>query len=299
MFVDFWVMLDWARELWHGQYNYSLYPPTALIFYFPFLFLEPSIALSIFLCLSAIFFVVTFGKKAIYWITFIPAFQTLLLAHPDIIFVFLLKKRSPLTLALLTLKPVLFLVGIPDVLAFSLKNKLRFLFYILILYIPSFIFVKNWPEIYIRNILNNGLYDERFSAIGFLSDNILLSSVIILILFIFLNRDNFRYLLMLVISFSFFMSYNYVLFTGTNWIFIPLSWLFVNLQNPPWISFNYYFITIPVLLYLRSGLCQFMIFIASIAAQSSQKFSQWKKEINGLSALNVGKLSNGKLPEQV
>jgi len=298
MFVDFWVILDWARELLSGRYEKSLYPPSALIFYFPFLFLEPNVALSLFLLLSLVCFVLAFGRKSVYWIAFMPALQTLLLAHPDILFVFLLKRKTPLTFALLTLKPILFLVSLPDWFLMGVRNKIKFVIYILLLYLPSFILVANWPEIYIENLFHNGVADKRFYAVQFLTQNIELTIIGIIGILLLLNKRNFRYLLMLFISFSFFMSYNYVLFTGTQWIFIPLSWLFVNLQSPPWISFNYYFVLIPILLYVKeSDLCQFMIINVRIAILNSQKFYRWMRETSGLSVLNVKNGLNVKLPE--
>lgn len=299
MFADFWVLLNWAKELWAGNYTTSLYPPTFLMFYFPFLFLDDTTALALFLILSLIFFVLTFGYRSIYWILFLPALQTLLLAHPDTFFLFLFKKKTPLSLSLLTLKPVLFLVAIPDVIKFSTINKIKFLFYTGAIYSVSFIFLTNWPEIYLNNVLSNGLVDKRFNVIDYLISNNLILPVAIAVM-IFYSKRNLQGLLALFVSFSFFMSYNYIFFTGTNILFIPLSWVFVNLQNPPWISFNYYFVIIPVFLYIKeSELCQFMITNVRIVILNLLMFYLSKNGINVLNVLNVKRLSKERLLEQV
>lgn len=140
---DFDEAMRIGRELWQGQYAGSYPLPMNAVF--ALLALLPRwLALALAMFVGLALFVTLFRRQALLWLFFQPVLAGLWLGQFDLIWLWLLRHASPVSLALLTLKPQLFPLALPALL--SDRTKWRpFILACLALYVPVTIIRPMWP----------------------------------------------------------------------------------------------------------------------------------------------------------
>lgn len=214
---DFNALYDSGIALWHGQYT-GLYPLPAngLFALLALLPRQSAFALAMFVGLTL--FVVTFKRQALLWMFFQPILASLWLGQLDLIWLWLLRQASPVSLALLTLKPQLFPLALPALL--SDRSKWRpFALACLGLYGSATIIRPTWPLEWLRQC-----NDGRLDWVG--STTILaqpMIGIVLLLVASVLMRLDWR---------AVFWScnptlrwYDFTLLAGGSLWLIPLSWL--------------------------------------------------------------------------
>lgn len=150
---DFNALYDSGVVLWRGQYT-GLYPlPINGLFALLALFPRP-VAFALLSFVGLALFVATFRRRALVWIFFEPVLAGLWQGQLDLIWLWLLRRGSPVALALMTLKPQLFPLAIPALV--SDRSKWRpFTLACLVLYGPVTLIRPTWPLEWMRQ-LNDG-----------------------------------------------------------------------------------------------------------------------------------------------
>jgi hypothetical protein len=142
MFTDLIILYKSGAQLWGGQYL-GLYPLPANGF-FALLSLVPfDVAGWLLLSVSILALVATLKREAVLWVMYYPILANLWLGQVDLIALWLLRHASPVSLALLTLKPHLFLLAIPTLWK-DRKLWKPFLFWVGVLYVPITIVRPGW-----------------------------------------------------------------------------------------------------------------------------------------------------------
>lgn len=141
-------MYQSGLDLWAGQYT-GIYPlPMNGLFALLALLPRP-VALALLMFLGLALFVAAFRRQALLWIFFQPVLAGLWLGQIDLIFLWLLRWGSPVALALATLKPQLFPLALPTLLADRAKWK-PFGLACLALYGPVTLVRPSWPVEWLR-----------------------------------------------------------------------------------------------------------------------------------------------------
>ena len=148
MGADFAQLYQSGDDLWRGQYT-GLYPlPTnglfALLALLPY-----RVAITLITFAGLALFVAMFRRRSFVWLLFQPVVSTLMLGQIDLIWLWLLRHGSPVALALMTLKPQLFPLAIPALLADRAKWR-PFALACLMLYGPVTIIRPSWPMEWLR-----------------------------------------------------------------------------------------------------------------------------------------------------
>lgn len=143
MCSDFDEAMRIGRELWCGQYAGSY--PLPMNGLFALLALLPRwLALALVMFVGLALFVAMFRRQALLWLFFQPILAGLWLGQFDLIWLWLLRRSSPVSLALLTLKPQLFPLALPALLSDRAKWR-PFILACLALYLPVTIIRPTWP----------------------------------------------------------------------------------------------------------------------------------------------------------
>lgn len=204
-------------ELWQGQYVGSYPLPMNAIF--ALLALLPRwLALALVMFVGLALFVAMFRRQALLWLFFQPVLAGLWLGQFDLIWLWLLRHSSPISLALLTLKPQLFPLALPVLL--SDRTKWRpFALACLALYGPATLIRPAWPLEWLRQV-NDG-------RLGWTGSTTILAvpmiGIVLLLAASALTRLDWR---------AIFWTcnptlrwYDFSLLAGSSLWLIPLSWL--------------------------------------------------------------------------
>jgi hypothetical protein len=110
--------------------------------------LPRDLALAGLIALSLLALVVIFKRRAVLWLLYVPVLQTLALGNLDVLFLALLRHGSPVALALLTLKPQLFLFALPDL--WRRREMWRpFALWCVLLWLPPTLLFPQWIGMFI------------------------------------------------------------------------------------------------------------------------------------------------------
>ncbi len=143
IFGDLQAFLDSGRALLRGQYI-SFYPLPAVVIFALFALLPVPVLLALVLGGSVVLLVVMFKRRALAWIFFAPVLQTFALGQLTLGWLWLLRSASPLSLALLTLKPQLAILALPLLIR---KRELwkPFAGWMAVIYVPVTLIRPTWP----------------------------------------------------------------------------------------------------------------------------------------------------------
>lgn len=151
-------MYDSGAALWQGRYT-GLYPLPMNGLFALLALLPRQVALMLLMFAGLALFVAAFRRKALVWIFFQPVLAGLWLGQCDLLFLWLLRHGSGISLALMTLKPQLFPLAIPALLAPSGRAKWKpFGLTCLALYGPATIIRPSWIIEWVRQC-NDGRVD--------------------------------------------------------------------------------------------------------------------------------------------
>ena len=226
MFVDFATLYNQGLLLWQGQYE-SLYPlPTmglfALLALLPF-----GAALVLFLALSLIAYVATLKRDAILWAFYVPVLWCFYLGQVDIFFLWCVKHASPLSLALVSLKPQLLPFVVPALLKDRSKIK-PFLLWVLAIYAPITALLPSWPMAWLAQADDGRL--SGGTASSFWTWPLLWT----LALAVLLLSRRLRWGTLFTTFSPFVRAYDYVMLIPYSKWAIPLSWLIVPIRHLVW-----------------------------------------------------------------
>ena len=153
---DFNEAMRIGLAFWRGEYIGSYPLPMNAIF--ALLAMLPRwLALALVMFVSLALFVAAFKRQTLLWLFFQPVLAGLWLGQLDLIWLWLLRHASPVSLALLTLKPQLFPLALPALLSDRAKWR-PFILTCLALYGPVTIIRPSWPLEWLRNA-NDGRLD--------------------------------------------------------------------------------------------------------------------------------------------
>jgi len=162
MFFDFQIFLHSGRDLWAGQYT-GLYPLPMNGLFALLALLPPHIALLILCGVGLALFVATLKRDALIWVFYWPILSNLWLGQVDLMALWLLRHGSPASLALLTLKPQLFLLAIPQL----VRNReiwKPFFIWTALLYLPITLIRPSWIFEWLAH-MNDGRLDGGLTAL--------------------------------------------------------------------------------------------------------------------------------------
>ena len=162
IFGDLQAFVDSGNALLNGQYI-SQYPLPAVIIFALFALLPAPALLAFVLGSSVVLLVSMFKRRALAWIFFAPVLQTLALGQLTIFWLWLLRRASPLSLALLTLKPQLAILALP-LLARRRELWRPFALWMAVIYVPTTLLRPSWPIEWIQQI-NDGRLNGTSSSL--------------------------------------------------------------------------------------------------------------------------------------
>ncbi|HEY5901218.1 MAG TPA: hypothetical protein VIU39_01610 [Anaerolineales bacterium] len=225
-FSDFALIYQWAQRLWSGEYT-GLYPYPLMVLFAPVTLLPIDVAAALWLATILVIFVVSLKRESLYWIFFVPALQLLYLGQLDPLFWLAWRARRPALWSLLTLKPQLLPLALPQILS-SKRNALEFTAATLALHLPFLILRPSWPTEWVAYLSK---YGNRLTIVPLatVTAPIILSWLVfpfaVCLLLLYVSRHaNLTGILFL--ANPVFVPYNYFLLAGAvSRIAIPLSWL--------------------------------------------------------------------------
>lgn len=212
--------------MWAGNYT-GLYPYPLMALLAPMSLIPLDAAAVLWFAACIGIFVWMLRRAGLYWVFFVPFLQSMFLGQIDPFFWLIFRSPRPAVWALLSLKPQLLLLALPNILA-SRRNLGEFLLATLALHVPFLLARPTWPEEWV-NFLSG--YQNRLTEIkaSTVSGQIVLSAAVLLFGallagLVLLRRKNVEGALFLINPLL--VPYDYLLMMGTaSRITIPLSWL--------------------------------------------------------------------------
>jgi hypothetical protein len=158
MFLDFDMLYKAGEDFWNGIYTIN-YPYPA-VFFFALLALMPrDVALALFLSLSAIALIDIFKRRAVLWAAYAPIVFTFATGQVDLLFFWLAKTSTPISLGLMLLKPQLAMFVLPQML--NRKNLRGVIVTAACLFIAPTLIRPLWVVEWVRNIIAISAGDPR------------------------------------------------------------------------------------------------------------------------------------------
>lgn len=153
MFGDLMAFIESGRLWQQGIYS-SLYPLPFVMIWSVLARLPFPVLVALTGILALVILVALFKRRALLWIWYMPVLETLVLGQLSLVWLWLLMRATPLTLALLTLKPHLFPLAIP---ALAERSELRkpFLAWCVAIYLPAFIVRPAWPAEWLAQVFSD------------------------------------------------------------------------------------------------------------------------------------------------
>ncbi len=227
-FRDYAVFYEIGREFWRGHYSaLSLYPLPAVLLFALFALFPPEVG-AIFLFVSSLtLIVVMFKRRALAWMFYMPILQTLQVGQLDIWALWLYWLNTPLSLILLSLKPQLFIVALPRLLADRALLK-RVVVGVAILYgVPTLIYPQ-WIGQWLRQSVSDGRIDS-------ISSPLIVGAALVVMALTLAQRWHW---LTAVSTFNpAWRSYDFTLLAGNTLWLIPVSigaWLLMGIWAAGW-----------------------------------------------------------------
>lgn len=186
MFPDYLTILAWAENLRNGSY-FAYYPIPFIYFFQIFTFLPKDIGALVFLGLTIVLLVDVLKRDIFRWLLFTPLLVHLEYGQVSVIFWWLYKRSTPWSLALMTMKPQLFVLALPRLLQWVKNDRFKvvqFVFYLVMLWVPFFIIRPNWVQEWIAGLgFNDRVGDMQNSISFFLHPEMLITYIIFLLVF--------------------------------------------------------------------------------------------------------------------
>lgn len=222
LMADFQVMWESGRALWQGNYQ-SLYPlPLAGVF--ALLALLPLWASALVWQAGGLMvWVAVLKRSAPAWLLFTPVLILITMGQIDLFFLGLCTAGTPLSLALLTLKPQLFVLALPRLLTFTAAEWRRLGLWAAALYLPATLARPVWIGEWLAAVsrVNDARLAQNVSA-SFWSQPLFFLILLPLIPLIVRRNLNWRGLLLALNPGV--LPYDYVMLAGASLWLIPLSW---------------------------------------------------------------------------
>ena len=162
IFGDLQAFYDSGHALLGGQYV-SLYPLPIVVLFALLSLLPMPLLLALVLGSSIVILVIMFKRRALLWLFFAPILQTFALGQLTIIWLWLLRRASAWSLALLTLKPQLAILALPLLIRRHALWK-PFAMWMAVLYVPVTLIRPSWPIEWIAQI-NDGRLNGTSSSL--------------------------------------------------------------------------------------------------------------------------------------
>lgn len=162
-FGDLWAFIALGESARAGGYS-GLYPyPFAMIWGILSLVPYPILAVML-IAISAGILTWLFRRRAFLWLFYIPVIYSFLSGQLLMIWLGLMNLANGPALALLTLKPQLFIVALPTLADRWKEVRRSFLLSCAAIYIPSLIIRPAWPIEWVRLVLADGRMTDGYSA---------------------------------------------------------------------------------------------------------------------------------------
>lgn len=222
MFGDLDDLLKYGQLFLSGTY-FPRYPLPALGTFAVLSFLPRPVAIALIISLSLLALLHLFKRRAALWIFYAPILQTLAFGNVDVLCLWLLVRASPVSLALLTLKPQLFLFALPVLFKRRELWKPFALWVALLWGLPTLIYPQ-WIGMFLRGS-NDGRLEHGTSASLW---PVPVLAVALIIAMLVLRRFDWR-----VIASSLnplLRAYDYTMLAGASIWLVPLSWLCIALM---------------------------------------------------------------------
>ena len=228
---DFLIFYQYGQSLWRGEYR-SLYPLPLAGYSALWGFLPLPYSMAAFFLLNLALFVSIFKRKSLMWMFYAPAVQVFIEGQLDIQSLWLLMRGTPVALALMTLKPQVFVaLGLPKLLS-DRKLWPGFLKWFAVLYLPVTLARPTWMLEWFRQMddgrvaANNSA--SLWSLLSFTPPYWIYLAVFGVVLLLAVKRPHFSALLL---AFNpAIRSTAYTVIAGPQaangaWLLIPLSWV--------------------------------------------------------------------------
>jgi hypothetical protein len=218
MFSDLQSFIE-SGEAWQQGIYASLYPLPFVMAWSLLARLPFPILAAMIVGLSVVVLVTLFKRRALLWIGYVPILESLATGQLSLVWLWLLTRSTPLTLALLTLKPHLFPLAIPALIG---KPEIRkpFAAWCIAIYLPAFIARPAWPAEWLSKVFGDGRVTGGTSAslwpVAWLVPIVAVGLWLV-------HRLNWR---TICTSFNPAMrAYDYTMLAGSSAWLIPASWL--------------------------------------------------------------------------
>ena len=207
-----------GQALWHGQYT-SLYPLPMLGWFALFGMLPGWVGAVCWTLLSLAVLVGLTRRKALFWLFYPPLVNVLLAGQPDVFFLGLYAQGSPVALALMTLKPQLFIFALPRLAHFTRRQWAQWAGWLALLYGPITLLRPGWIGEWLRLLQSENRLPTSASFWGAPWMFLLLLPLIPLAVHFRLNLHG----LLLSLNPGL-RDYNYAILTGRSLWLIPAGW---------------------------------------------------------------------------
>ena len=220
---DFNQFYQWGQELWLGKYT-AIYPLPIVGLFGLFSITPQWVSAGILSGCSLILFILLFKRKSLLWVLYIPILQVLVSGQLDLLFLALYKLETPLSLALMTLKPQLFVFALPNLICKPLKFWRKFILWCIVLYLPVTLARPTWVVEWLHN-----MDDGRLSSMNGATLLAFPASLVLLAIIPVLKNAKLQpFLLSLNPGLR---GYDYTLLSGTSLWLIPASWILQGVCN--------------------------------------------------------------------
>ena len=220
MFSDYAIFYRIGQEFWQGHYSaLALYPLPMVMFFAVLAVFPPEVGLIALLVGSAVLLVIMFKRRALGWIWYVPILQTLALGQIDIVLLACWRMGTFWSLALLSLKPQLFILAIPQLLSDRTLLKKTAALVLLIYGVPTIVYPQ-WIGLWARNVLADDRIISATNAV------LTVAPVAVFGVVAALTLTRRWHWVTAVTSFNpAIRSYDYTLLAGMTAWMIPVSWL--------------------------------------------------------------------------
>lgn len=216
--LDYFIFYQQGQLLWQGQYA-SLYPLPMVGWFALFALLPPWVGGVIWFLLSLAVLVALTRRKALLWLLYPPLVNVLLAGQPDVFFLGLYSIGSPVALALMTLKPQLFIFALPLLIKYTRRQWIQLAGWLALLYIPVTLVRPTWIGEWLGFITREG---RPATSASFWGQPWLFLILLVLVPLALRYRLNLHGLLLSLNPGL--RDYNYAMLTGRSLWLIPAGW---------------------------------------------------------------------------
>lgn len=214
-------LFKYGQLLLQGQY-FPRYPLPAVGLFALLSLIPIQLAFVLILCLSLVALVSLFKRRAVLWAMFAPITQCLIQGQVDVLCFWLMMHASPVSLALLTLKPQLFIFALPVLLKRREMWK-PFIAWCLLLWGAPTLIYPQWIGQWLA-----GANDGRLQGTSASLWPVPLLALALIVFMLITRRYPWR---VIVSSLNpLLRPYDYTMLAGQSLLLIPASWLCVWLM---------------------------------------------------------------------